>query len=131
MEESEILEHILTTLLRDFNGLDSRITRTVPGDEITSTLVNSRNKIAKSIIDCIALLANPRYVSLSADTQDDLAKILKSFNERQSEKVGLQSFKLNLRGRKRKTTRLIKDFETMAKTRQELGKLRQAQGDQH
>ena len=102
MEESEILEHILTTLLRDFNGLDSRITRTVPGDEITSTLVNSRNKIAKSIIDCIALLANPRYVSLSADTQDDLAKILKSFNERQSEKVGLQSFKLNLRGRKRK-----------------------------
>ena len=60
MTEETILRSLLTQLLEDFEYLGKRIKLNVEDDEKLPRFTNARQKTAKSIVDCIILLKNPK-----------------------------------------------------------------------
>jgi hypothetical protein len=121
-DRNEVLKHILTELNRDFEELGAQ-QASAKGKE-KATYANSRNNLAKSMIECVAFMHDPKYISLSPDEKKkDYARLLQAYKEKENqnkpeaqnqiEKRQLMTYKV-WKGAK-KTTNLFRHFEDLAK----------------
>ncbi len=82
-KEEELLDKILKKLENDFDALDP-IAESVKSEsasnrrlETLSTIANSRNKLARSLIACIYLKGDPKYRQLLQGADKDIARIVR------------------------------------------------------
>lgn len=74
----EDLERVKSSLLKRFNWIEGRIGLYSDGDEEKiQRLINTQQRVSKSILDCIMLARNPRLgLSLEDEVEGDLARML-------------------------------------------------------
>lgn len=76
MKDEEILESILQSLLRDFNRIENRLILNEDNDEKLAKYVNAKQRTSKSILDCISMIRDPKFVTLSDSQRNDIASMI-------------------------------------------------------
>lgn len=93
-KDNEILEHIISELVRDFDALNSAADAAEVGStKRLATLANSRNRLGKTIAGVLLAKSDPRYFALADTEVDDLASMLKRIRESDSQKQPLIAHK--------------------------------------
>ncbi len=120
-DRNEVLKHILNELNKDFDQLGAQAA-SASGKE-KATCANSRNNVAKSMIEIIAYLHDPKFIALSSEVKrKDLAKMMQAYREKedrekleaqnQIEKRQLMTYKVGKVGNK--TTAFSRQFQDIA-----------------
>jgi hypothetical protein len=76
VEEGEILQSILQSLLRDFNRIENRLVLNEENDEKLAKYVNAKQRTSKSILDCISMIRDPKFVTVSDSQKNDIASMI-------------------------------------------------------
>lgn len=81
LKEEEILRLVLESLLRDFNRAEMRLLLHEDDDEKVARYVNSKQRTAKSIFDCLSMIRDPKFVTLSDSQRNDFAQMIAHLKE--------------------------------------------------
>ncbi len=83
MNENDLLEHLKTVLKFNFDLLQKKLTTLTEEDQKFVSLATIQQKIAKSILDCIALQRNPRLDLLPEEdrkNRKDLSRLIRDLD---------------------------------------------------
>ncbi|MGI0092330.1 MAG: hypothetical protein ACREBS_11535 [Nitrososphaerales archaeon] len=79
MKDNEIVDYVVSTLLKDFDALESPVHIAEGGSSRRlATIANSRNKIARTILVFLAFKGDPKFLKLGQSKERDLARIVKN-----------------------------------------------------
>ena len=83
MKDKEILQQVLDTLHADFQRLGKKIELYETEDSRLEKLVNSRQRIASSLLQCIAMKRDPKIFTPAVlnEVAADLAKMMMNLDE--------------------------------------------------
>lgn len=81
LKEEEILRFVLESLLRDFKRAEARLLLHEDDDEKVARYVNSKQRTAKSIFDCLSMIRDPKFVTLSDSQRNDIAQMMAHLKE--------------------------------------------------
>ncbi len=94
MNETDALKHLLETMSKEYDDLGKALLSFDESDEKYVRIMNTRNRIAKTILATISLMRDPKRQILFDDASEskrDVAKMAKEILE--SEKKALTIFK--------------------------------------
>ena len=93
MKDDEIVEHVLSELLSDFDALKSAADAAEVGStKKLATLANARNRVGKTILVFVHAKHDPKYLKL-VEGRDDFALLIKNIRQQEGVKQQLMTYK--------------------------------------
>ncbi len=81
LTEEEILKMLLDSLLKDFNRAERRLALHEDEDDKVAKYVMAKQRTAKSIFDCLSMIRDPKFVTLSDSQRKDIAQMIARLKE--------------------------------------------------
>ncbi|MHB1907739.1 MAG: hypothetical protein ACYCQJ_02565 [Nitrososphaerales archaeon] len=83
MKEDEILQLLLMSLLADFTRIEKHLVLYEDDSDKLSVFTSAKQRTAKSILDCLSMIRDPRFQSLNEDQKRDFARMISSLKNLQ------------------------------------------------
>lgn len=101
MNDSELVDHVLASLQKDFDSLEAKIAD-AKDDATVATLTNSKQRVGKTILGFLIFKGDPKFTKLGPKREQDLTRMLKEVAADLNEgKMQLMTYK-DARRRKRR-----------------------------
>lgn len=76
MNDSELVDHVLASLQKDFTSLEEKIA-SAKDDATFATLTNSKQRVGKTILGFLIYKGDPRFTKLGPKREKDITRLLK------------------------------------------------------